>query len=441
MEERKIEYTLRNISFYIGGFFFIGLGVVLLLRAELGAGAWDAVNYNFQAIFPNLTLGMCSFIFSFSVWTIVLLYRRERRYLLMVIPMVMVSLSIDLWDIILLGDLAPNSFLEQLGWALSGTLILPLALSLIISSNFPAFVFDELMIMFKEIFRRKTVVGVRIGIEIFAVILAIIFWFIADVELNLEEVSGADIGLGAVSYGTFIFALVLGPLIGFYLKLLKDIDDTFIKIHSKKVSIYIFGMVIIAFGVVMMIKSDIGLSSWDTLHWSLHKLTGITVGTATIVVAMTFTFFVTITNKNWKYLLMTIPILSVGTLIDLFNLYWFESYEPSTLVRQSFTFGVGLFLLPFGGALLIVSTYPAGVFDEFMLTIMRLLKTSKLMRVRVIMEITAVILAIVISLIVAEPGEPLGKFKVGTVIFTLSVGLLLKTYLKGFEKVGMFEIK
>ncbi len=221
MKERKMEFTYRNIIFYLGGFFFIGLGVNLLLRAELGAGAWDTVNYNFQAIFPSMTLGMCSLLFAGIIWIIVMSYRRSTKFLLMTIPLIFVSISIDLWDIVILGDLMPSSLLNQFIWAILGALILPFALSLVIASKFPAFVFDELMMMVQEIFKTKGVGGVRIGIEVFAVVLAIVFWFIADVEIDSSEISGADIGLGAVSYGTFIFAFTIGPLIQLYLKVLE----------------------------------------------------------------------------------------------------------------------------------------------------------------------------------------------------------------------------
>jgi uncharacterized membrane protein YczE len=438
MKKEKLEFTFRNIIFYLGGFFFIGFFVNILLRAELGAGAWDTVNYNFQALFPSLTLGMCSFIFSGIVWATVLIYRRQLKYFTMLLPMILVSLSIDLWDLVILGDSMPSGLVEQFGWAILGGIGLPFALSLIVASNFPAFVFDELMMMLKEIFKTKGVAGVRIGIEIFAIVLAIIFWLLAGVEALPGEVSGADIGLGAVSYGTFVLAFTIGPFIQFYLKLLSKMDNKFVKKHTVNLLIYALGMLVIAFGVVMMLKSERGLSSWDTLHWSLHKLTGITVGWATIVVALSFTAFITIVNFKWKYLLMTISIFVVGALIDLFNLNLLDTFEPSNLLLQWIIYFIGLLLLPLGGSLLIISTYPAGVFDEFMLTMMRLLKSDKLLKIRVIMESTAVTIAVILSFIA---GEKFGMLNIGTLIFTVSVGFMLKTYLVFFEKVGLYNFK
>ncbi len=256
--------------------------------------------------------------------------------------------------------------------------------------------------------------------------------------MNPDEVSGADIGLGAVSYGTFILAFTIGPLIQLYLKPLSKVDGDFIKKHSRNIIIYILGMAVISFGVVMMLKSGRGLSSWDTLHWSLHKLVGITVGWSTIVVALSFTAFVTTVNKNWKYLLMIIPIFSVGLLIDYFNLDLLENYVPSNIYKEWGTYLIGLVLLPLGGSLLIISTYPAGVFDEFMLTIMRLLNSIKLLKIRVIIESIAVLVAILLSFIA---GEGIGMLNIGTLIFTVSVGFMLRTYLNFFEKFGLYDSK
>lgn len=207
---------------------------------------------------------------------------------------------------------------------------------------------------------------------------------------------------------------------------------------ARNIIIYLLGTIIISFAVVLMLRSLIGVSSWDTLHYSLHALTGISVGTATIYVALTFTVFVTLANKDIKYVGMAIPIFLVGFLIDMFNLYILVDYIPEVLALRILSYTIGLFLLPFGGSMLIISSFPAGVFDEFMITLMRIFKTNNLILVRVIMELSAVTLAIIISFIA---GIQFGMFNVGTLIFSMSVGVFVKTYLKFFENIGLYNIE
>lgn len=203
-----------------------------------------------------------------------------------------------------------------------------------------------------------------------------------------------------------------------------------------RVFVYILGFFAIAFGVVFCLRSGIGLSTWDTLHYALHKLMSITIGTATIVVAGTFTVLVIALNKNFKYIFMAIPILIVGPLIDLINLNWMKDFAVSDLYFQIPVYIVGLLLLPLGGALLIISKFPAGVFDEFTLAMMRIFKTKNLIKTRVIIEIAAVLTALIFGLIA---GIGLGQISIGTIIFSLTVGTLLKIYLSFFERVGLYE--
>lgn len=203
-----------------------------------------------------------------------------------------------------------------------------------------------------------------------------------------------------------------------------------------RVLIYVSGFFAIAFGVVFCLRSGLGLSTWDTLHFAIHKLTNITIGTATIVVAGTFTVAVIALNKNFKYLFMAVPILIVGPLIDIVNLEWLKDFTVTDLYVQIPVYLLGLMLLPLGGSLLIISLFPAGVFDEFTLTMMRIFKTRNLIKTRVIIEIAAVITALILGLIA---GIGLGQIRIGTIIFSLSVGTLLKLYLSMFERIGLYE--
>jgi uncharacterized membrane protein YczE len=206
----------------------------------------------------------------------------------------------------------------------------------------------------------------------------------------------------------------------------------------RNASFYALGGIFIAFGVVFMLRSNMGLSTWDTLHYSLTNLFGIEMGDATIYVALFFTLLIIVLNRDIKYLIMAIPIFGVGILINVINLHVMVDFEPVSLVARILSYLFGLSLLPFGGSLLIISTFPAGVFDEFNLTLMRLLKSNNLVLVRVIMEVTAVLTAFILG---AIAGDAIGMINIGTIIFSLTVGLFLKTYLTLFERIGLYEFE
>ena len=197
MIDRKLEYTFKNISYYFLGFFILGMGVTTLLRSTLGAGAWDNVTYNLSVLL-NLTLGTTSLVIAVILMIIVIGGTKKWRLLLMIIP---------IWDIVILRDYKPEIFM-QIVFYIIGAISIPLGLALIITSKFPAFVFDELMIMLLKIFKTDKVALIRVGIEVFGILLAIAIGF------------AAGIGFGAVNYGSILMAIILGPILSFFLKLL-----------------------------------------------------------------------------------------------------------------------------------------------------------------------------------------------------------------------------
>jgi len=194
----------------------------------------------------------------------------------------------------------------------------------------------------------------------------------------------------------------------------------------KRIIFYLLGSFFIGFGVVLIIKSDLGTSPWDTLHVAISLVTPLTIGMAAQVVALLVTAAVTLYHKNTKYLFMVIPILLVGWVIDLFDLIILEGFNPQGMLALV-PFLTGLMIVPLGGALLLESKFPAGVFDELMLVVMRVAKTEKLAKTRIVLESVPVVLALIITLIAFGS---IGSIHIGTIVFVVSVGPLLQYYLK-----------
>lgn len=213
-------------------------------------------------------------------------------------------------------------------------------------------------------------------------------------------------------------------------------NNSSIQLTKRNIFKYILGGFFISLGVILMLKSDLGSSSWDALHYSLTKLLDISMGTATFIVAMIFTFIVVWLNRDKKYFWMTIPIVYVAITINVLENIVFVNVVPNTLWQQILLFIGGILILPLGGSLLIASTLPAGIFDELNLTLMRVFKSNNLPLVRVIMELLAVLLAFVIG---RMEGLEFGKIHIGTLIFSITVGFTIKTYLIIFERIGIYE--
>ena len=190
-------------------------------------------------------------------------------------------------------------------------------------------------------------------------------------------------------------------------------------------SLYLLGAMVIAFSVVMLIRSDLGTTPWDVLHVALATVTPMTVGMATIFVAVSITAFIIWARKSWRYLFMGIPIVLVGLFIDVFNLVILEDFTPEG-TTQMIAFMGGAVLMPLGGVLLIISKFPAGVFEELMLVLMKMLKTRKLIKVRILLELSPVIIGVLLT---GFFEGTIGSLYLGTAFLVLTTGPFIQLYL------------
>jgi len=213
MEFRVTTKQLMRGFIYLLGILMTGLGVTVLLRSTLGAGAWDTVVYNLRAFFEHVlllgvTLGTVSFIINLVVLSCIMLYHKKLKFMFVLIPIFGVALAIDFWDIIVLGNYIPNELFIRIVFFLGGIFILTLGLSLMLVTKYPAMVFDELTLIVMKTFSIKSFFVSRIIIELSAIVLATILGF------------SSSIGFGAVNFGSFLLAIILGPIIELQLKYL-----------------------------------------------------------------------------------------------------------------------------------------------------------------------------------------------------------------------------
>ncbi|AIO19146.1 hypothetical protein KQ51_01269 [Candidatus Izimaplasma bacterium HR1] len=218
MKGRKIEFSLKNITFYLLGFVIIGLGVNFMNSADLGVGAWDTVTINGRYLFNNVlhlewvTIGMVSALTSTIIMLAVLIYRKDIVFLFMLIPIFLMGSVIDFWNIIVFDNYIESVIIIQVLFYFLGIIAIPLGLSFIVKSNFPAFVFEEWTFMMSEI-TKKSFQVTRLIIEITGLTIGSIIGY-----LTFFQTEGH---IGVVSFGSIIFAFTIGPTLQFFLKVLK----------------------------------------------------------------------------------------------------------------------------------------------------------------------------------------------------------------------------
>lgn len=207
-----------NIMYYLSGIICLGFAVNVIKASDLGSGAWDTVTINIRDFFNiNLnvdwiTLGMVSFSVSFLIMLVVIFYRRRKKYLLMILPIFLVALSIDFWNLVIFRDYEANALYLRIIFYIIGILTLPLGLSLVVKSSFPAFVFDEWMLMMVRVFKAKKITYVRLAIEGLGLAIGSVFGYL--VYYNIDGT------LGAVNIGSLIISVTLSSLMTLYFRIL-----------------------------------------------------------------------------------------------------------------------------------------------------------------------------------------------------------------------------
>lgn len=232
MDKQVILHKTRTrIMYYVLGFIIIGLGVNVMNASNLGVGAWDTVTINLRS-FMNIvvgaswiTIGMMSFVVSILVMTMVIVYRKDTRYLFMLVPIGLVFISIDFWNLVVFQDriagigfwttsiMIGSATVWQYAFFIIGSFILPLGLTLVVKSAFPAFVFDEWMLMFMDIFHTRKITFVRLGIEVFGLAIGTLFGYVTFFRTEGH--------LGSVNYGSLLFTIFFTSIMGLWFHLLK----------------------------------------------------------------------------------------------------------------------------------------------------------------------------------------------------------------------------
>jgi uncharacterized protein len=201
---------LFKVLQYILGIFLTGFGVVLLIRSQFGAGAWDAVNEH-SSLILNISLGTASLITNLTILLIIMIGNKSFKYLITLIPVFGIAMSMDLWDLVLFDFITIDTQFAYLSSLILGIFVLPFGLSLMISTGYPSMVYDELTLLLMKLLNIKSFLYVRWGIELFAIVFGILLGFIAGV------------GFGSIHIGSIIIAITIGPLITFYLNQIKKI--------------------------------------------------------------------------------------------------------------------------------------------------------------------------------------------------------------------------
>lgn len=181
----------------------------------------------------------------------------------------------------------------------------------------------------------------------------------------------------------------------------------------KKLIRLFIGFIVVAFGIVFMLNSGLGLSPWDTFQKGISDITFLTFGQATQLVGFVMIFA--------GYILRVKPGLAticnmyfVGLFIDIIVAKNIIPTDINQFTKYIFLF-IGLVLLNYGIYLYISSGLGAGPRDGFMLGLIKRFNVKTIVA-KTALEVTVLIIGILMG----------GPFGAGTLIITASNGFILQ---------------
>lgn len=205
--------------FYLVGLTFLSLGISLIILADLGAGAWDAMYVGLNEHF-GLSIGTWIFIIGILLIFVNALLLKERIDVSAVIPVVTIGFLIDFWLLFVFNDFQVLVLAIQVAMLVGGVSIIAVGIACYLQSKIARNPMDTLMIAIQTITGKSMAVSktmMELGVLIIAFLL------------------GGPIGLG-----TIFVTLMIGPMIQFFYspvtklrhRLCVDADRRPVKVNS-----------------------------------------------------------------------------------------------------------------------------------------------------------------------------------------------------------------
>lgn len=192
-----------------------------------------------------------------------------------------------------------------------------------------------------------------------------------------------------------------------------------------RILILFLGLCIMAFGVAFSIKSDMGTSPISTLPYVTSLVTGLSVGTTTIIMNVFFVLLqILILRKNYKWFqLLQIPAAIVfGLMIDIAETVIINLACPSYFVSCLYCF-IGIVLIALGIRFEVEAGLITTAGEGIVLAICEVKKNLKFGNVKICFDLSLVITSLIISLVFLSSVQGIRE---GTAAAAVFVGLFTK---------------
>ncbi len=193
----------------------------------------------------------------------------------------------------------------------------------------------------------------------------------------------------------------------------------------KKYLLFSLGIILVAMGIALNIKSTLGSSPIDTLVFNLASVSHMDSSLSMIIVNCAMILLYFILSPNRKVIFLVIAALLLSMFLYIFQSYVFL-FTTNNIIYQILIFILAINLISLGVALEIKSNVSTTALEGIILFINDKLPKLSFGLIRTIVELIIIIISATISLIF---NHNLGEVGIATMIMLLTCGFLTDFYL------------
>ena len=194
------------------------------------------------------------------------------------------------------------------------------------------------------------------------------------------------------------------------------------------------GLTIMAFGVAFSIKADLGISPISTVPYVTSLISGLSVGTTTIIMNFLFVLIqIAILRRqyDWFQLLQFPAAIVFGTMIDVAE-YLLQGIQVSNYLEEWLFCIIGIVLIALGISVEVIANLVTTAGEGIVLAICKVAPV-KFGNMKMGFDITLVCISVVLSLVFLGGVEGVRE---GTLAAMIFVGQITKVTNKWMKRVG-----
>ena len=194
------------------------------------------------------------------------------------------------------------------------------------------------------------------------------------------------------------------------------------------------GLTIMAFGVAFSIKADLGISPISTVPYVTSLISGLSVGTTTIIMNFLFVLIqIAILRRqyDWFQLLQFPAAIVFGTMIDVAE-YLLQGIQVSNYLEEWLFCIIGIVLIALGISVEVMANLVTTAGEGIVLAICKVAPV-KFGNMNMGFDITLVCISVVLSLVFLGGVEGVRE---GTLAAMIFVGQITKVTNKWMKRVG-----